>query len=181
MLGKLLKLTLLTLLTYLLQATVAQRIAIGGVAPNIALAILAVITVSLGRKYTFVCSLCVGYLMEIMLLSLNYISLILYPVCAMLSALVYSDKSERRLEEERTQGKRGRQWNPHLRTPLCAGVSILVFEGVSLIYTYLSGVSLGPTQWSRALTDVVYTVALAALLQFPIRWWLGIYKLPKAR
>lgn len=178
---KLLKTTFLTLLAYLLQATAAQRIAIGGIAPNIALAIVSVAAVALGRKYAFVMSLAVGYLLEIMLPSLDYISLILYPVCVMLGALLFSDKSERKLEEERAQNKRARQWNPHLRTPLCALVSICVFEGVSLFYTYLSGVALGYTQWSRAITDVVYTVVLCAIFQFPIRWWLGVYKLRKAQ
>lgn len=181
MVAKFLKVSAFTLLTYLAQATVAQRIAIGGVAPNLALALIAIATVGLGRKYTFLISLAVGYLLEIMLPALNYISLILYPVCAMLSALVFSDKSERRLEEERTQGKRARQLNPHLRTPLAALLSIAVFEGVHLIYTYLTGVALGPTQWGRALTDVVYTTVLSALLQFPLRRWLGVYRLPKAR
>lgn len=181
MVAKLLKVSLFTLLIYLLQATVAQRIAIGGVAPNIALALISVATVGLGRKYTFFISLATGYLLEIMLPALNYISLVIYPVCAMLSALVFSDKSERRLEEERTQGKRARQWNPHLRTPLATAISICVFEAVHLIYTYLSGVSLGPVQWGRAITSIVYTTFLSAILQFPVRWWLGIYRLPKAR
>lgn len=181
MLKKLFKVFLLTLLTYLLQATVADHITIGGVAPNIALAIIAVATVCLGRKYTFMISLSVGYLLEIMLTTLNYISLILYPVCCMLGALIFSDKSERKLEEERTAGKRGDQMNPHLRTPLCAALSVSVFEGVSLIYTYLSGVSLDAGHWGRALMCVVYTTVLCAAIQFPIRWWMGTYKLKKAR
>lgn len=181
MLGKLLKVSLLTLLTYLLQVTVAPRIAIGGVAPNIALALVAVITVCMGRKYTFMMSLSIGYLLEIMLPALDYISLILYPVCAMLGALVFSDKSERKLEEERAQGKRGHQWNPHLRTPLCAALSVAVFEGVNLVYTYLSGVTLDAQHWGRAIFDVVYTTALCGLFQFPVRWWMGTYKLRKAR
>ena len=181
MFAKLLKAFILTLLAYLLQATTAQPIAIGGVAPNMALAIIAVVTVCLGRKYTFMMSLAIGYLLEIMLPALDYINLILYPVCAMLGALVFSDKSERKLEEERTQGKRGRQWNPHLRTPLCAGLSTVIFETVNLFYTYLSGVALDAGHYGRALTDVVYTMILAAALQFPIRWWMGTYKLRKAR
>ena len=77
-------------------------VAIGGVAPNFAIAIIAVVSIALGRKYTFMMSLAVGYLMEIMMPSLDYIYLILYPVCAMLGALAFSDKSERRMEEERT-------------------------------------------------------------------------------
>ena len=181
MFSKLLKASLLTLLAYLLQATVAEPIAIGGIAPNLAFAIIAVATVCLGRKYTFVMSLTIGYLLEIMLPALDYISLIAYPVCAMLGALLFADKSERKLEEERTQGKRARQWNPLVRTPLCAGVSTMVFEAVNLIYTYLSGVALDADHWARALTDIVYTMALAALLQFPIRRWMGTHKLRKAR
>ena len=181
MFAKLIKASILTLLAYLLQATVAERIAIGGVAPNLALALIAVVTVCLGRKYTFLMSMTVGYLLEIMLPALDYINLIIYPVCAMLGALVFSDKSERKLEEERAQGKRGRQWNPHLRTPLCAGLSIVIFEGVNLIYTYLSGVVIDSLHIGRALTDVVYTTLLAAVFQFPIRWWMGTYKLAKAR
>jgi len=181
MFAKLLKTALLTLLTYLLQATVAPRIAIGGVAPNIALAFIAVVTVCMGRKYTFMMSLTIGYLLEIMLPMLDYINMLIYPVCAMLGALVFSDKSERKLEEERAQGKRGTQWNPHLRTPLCALLSIAVFEGVHLIYTYLSGVVIDSLHIGRALTDVVYTTVLALVFQFPIRWWMGTYKLKKAR
>ena len=181
MFGKLLKASLLTLLTYLLQTTVAKPIAIGGVAPNLALAMIAVVTVCLGRKYTFMMSLAIGYLLEIMLPALDYINLLLYPVCAMLGALVFSDKSERKLEEECTQGKRGRQWNPHLRTPMCAGLSTVVFETVNLFYTYLSGVTLDAGHYGRAITDVVYTMILAAAFQFPVRWWMGTYKLRKAR
>ena len=178
---KLFKTGLLTLLTYLLQATVAQRIAIGGVAPNIALAFIAVVTVCMGRKYTFMMSLTIGYLLEIILPMLDYINMLIYPICAMLGALFFSDKSERKLEEERAQGKRGKQLNPHLRTVLCALLSIVVFEGINLIYTYLSGVEIDALHIGRALTDVVYTTVLAAVFQFPIRWWMGTYKLKKAR
>ena len=181
MLGKLIKFSVLTLLAYLLQVTTVDSIALWGVAPNIALALISIVTVALGRKYTFVMAMVIGYCLEIMVPALDYINLILYPVCAMLGALVFSDKSERKLEEERTQGKRGRQWNPHLRTPLCAGLSTVIFETVNLFYTYLSGVALDAGHYGRALTDVVYTMILAAALQFPIRWWMGTYKLRKAR
>ena len=34
---------------------------------------------------------------------------------------------------------------------------------------------------SRAVIDVVYTMALAGLLQFPIRKWLGVYRLRHAQ
>lgn len=181
MLAKSLKFAFLTLMAYLLQACVAPRIAIGGIAPNVAMALAAIVSVALGRKYTFVLSLTVGYLLEIMLPALSYINMIGYPVCCILGAMAFSDKSERKLEEERTLGKNARQLHPHIRTILCALLSISIFEGVNLFYTYLTGVALRELQFGRAIIDIVYTTALAALLQFPVRWWLGVYRLRQAR
>ncbi|MDD3214869.1 MAG: hypothetical protein PHY64_14455 [Eubacteriales bacterium] len=175
------KFSVVMLLAYLLQSTTAQYIAIWSVAPNIALAMIAVISVAIGRKYTFIMSVFIGYLLEIMLPALDYINLILYPVCAMLGALAFSDKSERRLEEERTLGKRAGNLPPHLRTVLCALLSIIIFESVNLLYIYLNGIQLSELHYRRALISIFYTTVLAGVLQFPIRWWLGVYKLKKAR
>lgn len=175
------KFSIIVLLAYLLQSTTAQYIAIWDVAPNIALALIAVISVAMGRKYTFIMSVFIGYLLEIMIPALDYINLILYPVCGMLGALAFSDKSERRLEEERTLGKRAGNLPPHLRTVLCALLSVVIFEGVNLLYIYLNGIELNEVHYRRALISVLYTTVLAGVLQFPIRWWLGVYKLKKAR
>jgi len=170
----------LILLAYLLQATTARMVAIGGVAPNIAIAIIAIVSVGLGRKYTFIMSLAVGYLLEVMLPSLDYIYLILYPVCAMLGVLAFGDKSERRMEEERTSGKKVLHLPAHIRTMLCAVVSTAVFETVNLLYIYLSGIRPDMGHYGRALLCILYTMLLAGILQFPIRWWLGIHKLKRA-
>ncbi len=176
MLIKTLKMAVLTLLSYLLQATTAQYISVWDVAPNIALALIAVVTVGFGAKYSLFMSLAVGYLMEIMLAGVQFFNLVLYPVSSMLGALIFADKSERKLEELRAQGKDTRQMHPHLRTPLCAMVAILVFEFIHVIYIYLSGVQLDAGHIQRALIDVVYTMLLAFLFQFPVRAWLGIYR-----
>ena len=176
-----LKFVIITMLAYLLQATVAQYIAVWKVAPNIALAFIAIVSVAFGRKYTFVMALWVGYLLEVMLPELDYINLILYPICAMLGALAFSDKSERKLEEERSMGKRGGNMPAHLRTLLCALLSIIVFEAVNLLYIYLSGIVIDGDQLQRSSISILYTTLMAAVLQFPIRWWLGVYKLKKAR
>ena len=181
MLIKSLKFAFLTLMAYLLQATVAPRIAIGGIAPNIALALTAIVSIALGRKYAFVMSLTIGYLFEIMMPALSYINMILYPVCGVLGALAFADKNERRLEEDRTLGKTDKQMNAHLRTLLCALLSVGIFELVNLFYTYLTGVALSDLQYGRALVDILYTTLLAGIVQFPVRWWLGVYKLKKAR
>ena len=181
MVSKGLKFAILTLMAYLLQVCVGPQIAIGGIAPNLAMALIAIISVAFGRKYTFVMSLAVGYLLEIMLPALSYINMIAYPVCCILGAMAYSDKSERKLEEERTLGKNAAQLNPHIRTILCALLSISLFEFINLFYTYLTGVAMADLQFGRAITDIVYTTVLAAVLQFPVRWWMGVYKLKKAR
>ncbi len=181
MIQKSLKFFVLTLVAYLLQSTVAQRIAIGGIAPNLAMVMIAIVSVALGRKYTFVMSMTVGYLLEIMLPALSYISMIGYPVCCILGAMAFADKSERKLEEERTLGKNTRQLNPHIRTMLCALLSVSLFEFVNVFYTYLSGVAVADLPIGRAITCVLYSIVLAGMFQFPIRWWLGIYKLNKAR
>ncbi|MCL1855784.1 MAG: hypothetical protein FWF86_08630 [Clostridia bacterium] len=181
MFGKLLKITLLTVIAYLLQVTVAFHISLWNVAPNIALAIVSIVSIGLGRKYTFFMSLTIGYLREIMMPALGYIELILYPVCAMLGALAFSDKSERKLEEERSSGKRTLMPHAHIRTPLCAATSVMVYEAVHLVYIYLDGVAIDSSHLFRALVDVLYTTLLAGLLQFPTRWWLKVYKVKKAR
>jgi hypothetical protein len=170
----------LTLAAYLLQVTVAGHLAIAGVAPNFAIAIIAVVSIAMGRKYTFLMSICIGYLLEIMLPALDYIYLILYPVCAMLGALAFADKSERRMEEDRTSGKKTVRLPAPIRTMLCAGLSILVFEIVNLLYIYLSGIRLDMGHYSRALISLTYTTALAGLIQLPIRRWLKVHTFRKA-
>jgi hypothetical protein len=170
----------LILLTYLLQAAVANDLAIAGVAPNFAIAVIAIVSIALGKKYTLIMSLTIGYLMEIMLPVLDYIYLILYPVCAMLGALAFSDKSERRMEEERTSNRRTVHLPAYIRTILSALISIVVFESVNLLYIYLSGIRPDMGHYGRALISVAYTTLLAGILQFPIRRWLGIHKLKKA-
>ncbi len=181
MFRKLLKVIVITFLCYLTQVTIASYLTIGGVAPNLALAMLAVVTVCLGRKYVFVMSLWVGYLMELMLPVLDLLQIILYPVAALLGALVFADKTERKLEEEQTAGRKRPQWNPHLRTALCAGLSTSIFEMIHVFYIYLNGVDLESAHIQRAVFCVFYTMAIAFVIQFPIRWWLGIYRLKKAR
>jgi len=174
--AKLWKVALLSLLAYLLQATFASHIALWDISPNIALALLSIVTVGLGRKYAFHMSLLIGYWFEIMMPTMDYISLIMYPVCAMLGALAFSDKSERKREEERSMGKSRKTLDARWRGPLCTGLSLLVFEGFNLVYIYLSGVLIGGGQLFRSFINIAYSSAITGVFQFPIRQWLGIRK-----
>lgn len=182
MLKKAIKVSLLILLTYLLQVTVPPRIKLWGVPPNIALAIIAVITVALGKRYTFMAATVVGYLYEIMMPSMQYLNTLLYPISCMVAALFFADKSDRKREEERIRSEKPRkQMNPHLRTPLCACLSTVIYEAVWLVYIYLTGVKLDSGHLTRSAAVVAYTGIMSLVIQFPIRKWLGIYKLKKLR
>ena len=55
----------------------------------------------------------------------------------------------------------------HIRTMLCALLSIAVFEAVNLIYIYLSGITPDCGHYSRALISVVYTTLWPGSYSFP--------------
>lgn len=178
---KLWKVALLSLLAYLLQATVASHIALWTISPNIALALVSIVSVALGRKYAFHMSLLIGYWFEIMLPMMDYISLIIYPVCAMLGALVFSDKGERKREENISLGKGSKPLHACWRGPLCTALSVLVFEVFYLAYIYLNGVVIGGDQLLRSFINIAYSSAITCVVQVPVRKWLGIRKAKKAK
>ena len=180
MIKKGIKVAILTLLTYLLQVTVPPLIKYGSAPPNIALAVLAVVTVALGRKYIFLMSVAVGYLYEVMMPSMQYLNMLLYPICCMVAALFFADKSERKREEERVRSERPRpQLDPHLRGPLAAILSTVIYETVWLLYIYLTGVTVDSGHILRSVIVVVYTTLITTVIQFPLRKWLGVYKLKR--
>lgn len=176
MLTKMIKTVLLTLLTYLLQISVSPLIPVFDIAPNIALAVIAVVSVALGMKYTVLMSFVIGYFLEITLPAVNYVNLLLYPISAILCAMMFADKSERAIAEYRARQKQLKQLNPHLRTVLCAAASITFFELILLLYTNLNGVTLTFDRFVNAFISIVYTTVLAAVLQFPIRWLFRVRK-----
>ena len=61
---KVLKAAFVTLMAYLLQACVMQYFAIGGITGSVIFAALAILTVSLGKKYTFCASCVIGILIS---------------------------------------------------------------------------------------------------------------------
>ena len=181
MFKKTLKLAILTLLTYLVQATIPPLIPVFDIAPNIAMAVLAVVSIALGIKYTLFMSIIIGYFLEITQPAVNYINTLIYPICAVLIGMIFADKSERKISEDRARQKQTKQLHPLLRTVFCAAVSMALFEFVFLMYTYLSGVTLTFDRFIRALISVLYTTAITAVLQFPLRLSLGIHKQKKKK
>ena len=184
-------------MAYLLQACVMQYFAIGGITGSVIFAALAILTVSLGKKYTFCASCVIGMLMESMLSNVPGMYIIAYPVIAMICAQFFADMSDRQRERRRmiNDMRRSRRGDngikrllhrfsganrdgdlpAHLRIVLCAGLMDLILNIVLVAYMYLIGVDLSFSHFGRAFASVIYTMALTALLMVPVRSFLGMY------
>ena len=179
--AKILKTFLLVFAAYLLQVCVMPYLRISGITANVLIAVISVITVAYGRLFTFGAGAVAGILMETMNASIMLIKLVIYPVGALFASLFFADKSERRLEQERSLGKKAKNLPPHLRTLLCAVVNIAVYEMVHLVYIYLTGVSIGLVNISRSVVNVLYTAFVTLVVMAPARKFLGMYRRPARR
>lgn len=166
---------LLVFVGYLCQVCIMPHMTVGSVAPNLLFALIAITTVAYGRFYTFGITCVAGILMEVMTGGVPSLNLIAYPAIGQMGSLIFADKSERKLEQERSQGRPGANANPYLRTVLCALFNITWFEAVHLLFVYLYGVDLGWIQYGRALGSILYTVVVTVLIMVPVRWLLGMY------
>lgn len=166
---------LLVTVGYLSQVCIMPYLAVLGITPNLLFALIAVVTVAYSKFYTFGMACTAGILTEVMTGSLPNLYLIAYPAIAQLGSLIFSDKSERRLEQERSQGRLGVNRNPYLRTLLCVAFDMVWFESIHLMYIYLSGVDLGWLHFGRAAGSVAYTCAVTVIIMLPVRKFLGLY------
>ena len=165
------------LLGYLLQACVMPYLKVGGVTPSLLLAVVAIVTVGYGRLRALWVGAIYGILTETMMPTLTLLNLALYPVSAAFMSMFFADKSEKRLEYERSLGKAGRNVNPYLRTLGCAAMNVLLYEIVNVFYMYLSGAELSMTMLYDSLADVLGTTALTAVIMLPVRRFLGFRRL----
>lgn len=176
MLWRQVKMFLLILLGYLLQVCVMPYLKVGNITPSMLVACIAIVTVGYGRLRALWAGAFYGIVMETFLASVPMLNLMLYPVCALLCSVPCADKSAARLQYERSIGKAGRNISPLLRTVVCAVLNATVIEIVHLVYAYLDGAVLTGTAIGRALTCVVSTAALTALVMVPARKFLGFRK-----
>ena len=174
------KACLLTVLAYLFQVCVMQHLKIYGVVGNLLAVNIAVLTVSLGKKYAFGASCLSGILLEAMTSSVGGLYVVLYPVFAMLFAQVFADMSDEKREKlllrqsDNAKKIRG-DMNPHLRIPLDAMCVAAGIEAVCLIYVTLSGTDISYALFLRSAISILYTGLLAAALMIPIRAFLHMY------
>lgn len=160
---------LLIVFGYLCQVCVMPYIKIFGVTPNLLYVIIGIVTVAYGKLRAFWVGLCYGLLMEIMLPSVPYLHLILYPVTTLFCSFAFADKPLKTIEYERAVNKKSKELPPWLRTVLCTALNILVFEIVNVTYIYLGGSPLTFGHFSKAFLNVILTSLLCLVLLFPIR------------
>lgn len=170
------RLMLAILLGYLLQVSVMPYLRVGDMTPSLLIAMMAIVTVGYGLLRGFWAGMIYGIVMETMLPTVSMLNLLFYPASALLCGVIFADKSESRLQIERSTGRRGRNISPLLRTVLCGAFNIVLYEIVNLIFMYLSGATLTGVLIRRSLTNVLATTALTALIMLPVRKLLGFRK-----
>jgi len=160
---------LLVAFGYLGQVCVMPYVKIGSVTPNLLYAVIGIVTVAYGRIQAFWVGLIYGLLMEIMLPSVTYVNLAVYPLTSLFLSFAFADKSLRQLEMDRALRRKSFELPAFVRTVLCAMSNVLVYEVVNVAYIYLGGTTLTLLHFRRALRDVVLTGLLTALLAIIVR------------
>ena len=181
---KTLKVLALVILGYLMQVCAMPKLAVLDVTGNLLFAVLAVITVSYGKKYAFCASCIAGICMECMLSNVQALYALAYPIVTMLSAQAFADMSERKRERLRSQNRGKKHYRDtdlptHLRILLCSAMMDLIMHIVLCAYMYLIGVDLSWLHMARALLSTVYTVFAALVIMVPVRMFLGMYERKK--
>ena len=160
---------LLIVFGYLSEVCIMPYVKIFGVTPNLLYVIIGIITVAYGKLRAFWAGLIFGLLMEIMLPSVLYLNLLLYPVSTLFCSFPFADKPLKTIEYERAINKKSRELPSWLRTMLCTGLNILVYETVQVTYIYLGGSPLDAGHFLRAFADILLTSLLCLAVEFPIR------------
>lgn len=169
------RVALLTMLAYFFQACTVPYLQVGGGAPNVCFIAIAMLSVSYGRLYAFVAGATIGILMELMMGSVNLMFLALYPVLAIAWSMAFADWSDRRREMRRVEGKPLKQMHPFTRILLSVGCMTASYEIVMIAVIYLNGIDIMGGHILRLLISVLYSLAVAILLYWPTRKFLGMY------
>ena len=174
------KLILVILVGYLAHVSIMPYINVSGTSPSLLIATTAIVTVGYGILHGLWAGMFYGIVMETLLPPVPMLNLLFYPISALLCAVFFADRSEAQLQYARSIGKRGRNISPLLRTVLFAMVNFIIYEIVNLVYMYLSGAVLSAALIQRAMTDVLSTTVLTAVIMIPVRKLLGFRKKEEA-
>ena len=160
---------LIIIFGYLFQVCVIPYIRPFGISPNLLYVVIGIITVAYGKLRAFWAGLIYGLLMEIMLSSVPFLNLVIYPVTTLFCSFAFADKPLKTIEYERATNKKTKELPAWLRTVLCTALNSLIFEIVNVTYIYLGGTRLTFYHFIRAFAGVILTSMLCFILLFPLR------------
>ncbi len=160
---------LIIIFGYLFQVCVIPYIRPFGISPNLLYVVIGIITVAYGKLRAFWAGLIYGLLMEIMLSSVPFLNLVIYPVTTLFCSFAFADKPLKTIEYERATNKKTKELPAWLRTVLCTALNSLIFEIVNVTYIYLGGTQLTFSHFIRAFAGVILTSLLCFILLFPLR------------
>lgn len=160
---------------FLFQVCVMSDLAIGGINGYLLFSFLAVVIVSLGRKYAYCVSMFFGICLYCTVKSLGWMDLILYPVCTLLASLPFSDRSDKKREQRAIDGKRVEDLPAFLRIILSCAMMCAIYHTICIAYSFLSNDVLTFGHIGRALLSILYSTGLTLIIMVPCRAALGIY------
>ena len=164
-----LALFLIILFGYLFEVCVIPYIRPFDISPNLLYVVIGIITVAYGKLRAFWAGMIYGLLMEIMLPSVPFLNLAIYPVTTLFCSFAFADKPIKTIEYERATNKKSRELPAWLRTVLCTALNTLIYEIVNVTYIYIGGTQLQARHFLKAFGAVLLTSLLCFILLFPLR------------
>lgn len=160
---------LITVFGYLCEVCIMPYIRPFGISPNLLFVVIGIVTVAYGKLRAFWVGVIYGLLMEIMLPSVTFVNLAMYPVSTLFCSFAFADKPLKTLEYERATNKKKKEMPAWQRTVLCTALNTLVYEVINLTYIYIGGNALTFMHILKSVGNVLLTSLLCLILQVPLR------------
>ena len=162
-------LALITVFGYLCEVCIMPYIRPFGISPNLLFVVIGIVTVAYGKLRAFWVGVVYGLLMEIMLPSITFVNLAMYPVSTLFCSFAFADKPLKTLEYERATNKKKKEMPAWQRTVLCTALNTLVYEVINLTYIYIGGNTLTFIHILKSIGNVLLTSLLCLILLVPLR------------
>ena len=160
---------LITVFGYLCEVCIMPYIRPFGISPNLLFVVIGIVTVAYGKLRAFWVGVIYGLLMEIMLPSVTFVNLAMYPVSTLFCSFAFADKPLKTLEYERATNKKKKEMPAWHRTILCTALNTLVYEVINLTYIYIGGNALTFMHILKSVGNVLLTSLLCLILLVPLR------------
>ncbi|QTE71198.1 hypothetical protein JRC49_15710 [Clostridiales bacterium FE2011] len=160
---------LITVFGYLCEVCIMPYIRPFGISPNLLFVVIGIVTVAYGKLRAFWVGVIYGLLMEIMLPSVTFVNLAMYPVSTLFCSFAFADKPLKTLEYERATNKKKKEMPAWQRTVLCTALNTLVYEVINLTYIYIGGNALTFMHILKSVGNVLLTSLLCLILLVPLR------------